>query len=54
MRLLPLLLLGPLAANALHFYLDKTEKKCFLEELPVNTMVEGASSWLPFCRLAAA
>jgi hypothetical protein len=43
MRLLPFLLLGPLAANALHFYLDKSEKKCFLEELPVNTMVEGAS-----------
>lgn len=47
MRLLPLLLLGPLAANALHFYLDKTEKKCFLEELPVNTMVEGAPG--PIC-----
>lgn len=41
--LLPLLLVAPLAANALHFYLDKAEKKCFIEELPVDTMVEGSS-----------
>lgn len=30
-------------ANALHFYLDAAENKCFLEELPVDTIVEGPS-----------
>ncbi|KAL0576445.1 emp24p/erv25p-related protein [Marasmius crinis-equi] len=30
-----------LAAHALHFYLDANEKRCFIEELPTNTVVEG-------------
>ncbi|KAF7796816.1 hypothetical protein EIP86_008000 [Pleurotus ostreatoroseus] len=34
-----LLLVG--AANALHFYLDADEKRCFLEEVPGDTVVEG-------------
>ncbi|KAJ8094367.1 emp24p/erv25p-related protein [Marasmius tenuissimus] len=29
------------AAQALHFYLDANEKRCFIEELPTNTVVEG-------------
>ncbi|GJJ11399.1 hypothetical protein Clacol_005632 [Clathrus columnatus] len=28
--------------NALHFYLDSNEKRCFIEELPSETVVEGA------------
>ncbi|KAG9312980.1 hypothetical protein JVU11DRAFT_6418 [Chiua virens] len=28
-------------ANALHFYLDANEKRCFIEELPSDTVVEG-------------
>ncbi|KAL7415880.1 emp24/gp25L/p24 family/GOLD-domain-containing protein [Mrakia frigida] len=35
-----LLLLLPLT-QALHFYLDANEQKCFMEELPVDTIVEG-------------
>ncbi|KAH7890760.1 emp24/gp25L/p24 family/GOLD-domain-containing protein [Phlebopus sp. FC_14] len=27
--------------NALHFYLDANEKRCFIEELPSDTVVEG-------------
>ncbi|KAJ8587321.1 hypothetical protein M405DRAFT_794354 [Rhizopogon salebrosus TDB-379] len=27
--------------NALHFYLDANEKRCFVEELPSDTVVEG-------------
>lgn len=27
--------------NALHFYLDASEKRCFIEELPSDTVVEG-------------
>ncbi|KAK8846648.1 hypothetical protein IAR55_005735 [Kwoniella newhampshirensis] len=29
------------AVNALHFYFESNEKKCFLEELPSDTIVEG-------------
>ncbi|KIK60361.1 hypothetical protein GYMLUDRAFT_200467 [Collybiopsis luxurians FD-317 M1] len=36
-----LLLSSALAANALHFYLDANEKRCFIEELPTDTVVEG-------------
>ncbi|KAE9401070.1 hypothetical protein BT96DRAFT_1018384 [Gymnopus androsaceus JB14] len=36
-----LLLYFALAANALHFYLDANEKRCFIEELPTDTVVEG-------------
>jgi len=35
------LLLFLTAANALHFYLDANEKKCFIEELPTDTVVEA-------------
>lgn len=28
-------------ANALHFYLDANQKRCFIEELPTDTVVEG-------------
>lgn len=31
-------------ANALHFYLDANEKRCFIEELPSDTVVEGMCS----------
>lgn len=31
-------------ANALHFYLDADEKRCFVEELPSDTVVEGQST----------
>ncbi|KLO11530.1 hypothetical protein SCHPADRAFT_855261, partial [Schizopora paradoxa] len=27
--------------NALHFYLDASERRCFIEELPTDTVVEG-------------
>ncbi|KAI9489680.1 emp24/gp25L/p24 family/GOLD-domain-containing protein [Zychaea mexicana] len=45
-RLLTALLLVSLAifaqvSDALYFYLEGTEKKCFLEELPKETMVTG-------------
>ncbi|PCH44306.1 hypothetical protein WOLCODRAFT_144914 [Wolfiporia cocos MD-104 SS10] len=42
-RLLPLCLLLCLitCTNALHFYLDTNEKRCFVEELPTDTVVEG-------------
>lgn len=36
-----LLLFLSATANALHFYLDTNEKRCFLEEVPSNTVVEG-------------
>ncbi|KAF8677426.1 Brix protein [Rhizoctonia solani] len=39
-----LILLGFVLAtsvNALHFYLDSNEKRCFIEELPTETIVEG-------------
>ncbi|KAF8498725.1 emp24/gp25L/p24 family/GOLD-domain-containing protein [Russula emetica] len=29
------------AVDALHFYLDANEKRCFIEELPTDTVVEG-------------
>nr|GAT42983.1 membrane protein [Mycena chlorophos] len=35
------LLLSITACNALHFYLDANEKRCFIEELPEDTVVEG-------------
>jgi hypothetical protein len=28
-------------ARALHFYFESNEKRCFLEELPSDTIVEG-------------
>jgi len=44
MRLLSSLLCILFAAatvNALHFYLDANQKRCFIEELPTDTVVEG-------------
>lgn len=44
MRLLrlPFLLLAlGTSVRALHFYLDADEKRCFVEELPTDTVVEG-------------
>ncbi|OJA10697.1 hypothetical protein AZE42_01038 [Rhizopogon vesiculosus] len=38
--LLPFLILLT-TVNALHFYLDANEKRCFIEELPSDTVVEG-------------
>ncbi|KDQ26940.1 hypothetical protein PLEOSDRAFT_1089918 [Pleurotus ostreatus PC15] len=39
---LPFLLLFFCATvNALHFYLDANERRCFIEELPTDTVVEG-------------
>ncbi|KAF7294453.1 Membrane protein [Mycena kentingensis (nom. inval.)] len=35
------LLLSITATQALHFYLDANEKRCFIEELPTDTVVEG-------------
>lgn len=29
------------SVNALHFYLDANQKRCFIEELPTDTVVEG-------------
>ncbi|KDQ61666.1 hypothetical protein JAAARDRAFT_150546 [Jaapia argillacea MUCL 33604] len=41
--LLPFFLLWAVATvNALHFYLDASEKRCFIEELPSDTVVEGS------------
>ncbi|KAF7971302.1 hypothetical protein HWV62_21464 [Athelia sp. TMB] len=40
LALLGLFLLAA-TANALHFYLDANEKRCFIEELPTDTVVEG-------------
>ena len=31
--------------NALHFYLDASERRCFIEELPTDTVVEGLSCY---------
>ncbi len=40
MRLLVVLAIA-VAADALHFYLDANQKRCFIEELPTDTVVEG-------------
>lgn len=40
-----LFLVGPI--SALHFYLDANERKCFIEELPTDTIVEGAKHHAP-------
>lgn len=33
--------------QALHFYLESNEQRCFLEELPSDTVVEGQHQFLP-------
>lgn len=40
LTLLTLLVLAS-ATHALHFYLDANEKRCFIEEIPTDTVVEG-------------
>jgi hypothetical protein len=45
--LLGAVLLLPLAAQALHFYFESNEKRCFMEELPSDTIVEGGSGDFP-------
>ncbi|KAG6863922.1 hypothetical protein C0991_001973 [Blastosporella zonata] len=37
-----LLLFFAATAQALHFYLDANQKRCFIEELPTDTVVEGS------------
>lgn len=41
--------------NALHFYLDAGQRRCFIEELPANTVAEGicymSFSTLPLTQL---
>jgi len=36
-----MLLVSTTTVNSLHFYLDSDETKCFIEELPSDTAVEG-------------
>jgi hypothetical protein len=31
--------------SALHFYLDANERRCFIEELPTDTIVEGTQKF---------
>lgn len=45
--LLPFFFLLITTVNALHFYLDANEKRCFVEELPSDTVVEGKPSSSP-------
>jgi hypothetical protein len=40
-RILALFACAAGAAQALHFYLDATDHRCFIEELPTDTVVEG-------------
>ena len=37
----PLFLCFVTSINALHFYLDANQQRCFIEELPTDTVVEG-------------
>ena len=37
--------------NALHFYLDANQKRCFIEELPTDTVVEGQFSPVSYTNL---
>lgn len=39
--LLSILFYSILPVQGLHFYLDANEKRCFIEEVPSNTIVEG-------------
>jgi hypothetical protein len=39
--LLSVLLAIAATADALHFYLDANQHRCFIEELPTDTVVEG-------------
>lgn len=47
MRIIPALGLLFIAASnvcGLHFYLDSDEERCFIEELPNETIVEGTEA----------
>ena len=37
------LLASALAVNGLYFHISETEKKCFIEEVPAETMIVGES-----------
>ncbi len=41
LRFALLLLIFITPINALHIYLDADQKRCFIEELPKDTVVEG-------------
>jgi len=43
---LPLFLCFVTSINALHFYLDANQQRCFIEELPTDTVVEGEGQLL--------
>ena len=36
-----LLLASTLAVNGLYFHISETERKCFIEEVPTETMIVG-------------
>ena len=36
-----LVLLAPLACNGLYFHISETERKCFIEEVPEETLLKG-------------
>lgn len=44
--LLSVVLAIAVTANALHFYLDANQKRCFIEEIPTDTVVEGMHFFL--------
>jgi len=44
--LVPLFLCLLSSVNALHFYLDANQKRCFIEELPTDTVVEGRERYI--------
>lgn len=46
---LALLFLFATTSSALHFYLDLSEKRCFIEELPTDTVVEGCTLTSELC-----
>ena len=54
MKIRQLLTLASLAAlislsEALYFHIAETERKCFIEEIPEETMVQGEiSSWIKY------
>jgi hypothetical protein len=43
-RLFTLILLAISSVNALHFFLEGSQEKCFVEELPIETTVVGGTS----------
>lgn len=41
-----LLLASALAVNGLYFHISETERKCFIEEVPAETMIVGRQSYV--------